>query len=286
MPLYNKEAYIRRTLDSVLHQSEGDFELLIIDDGSTDAGPSIAEATGDTRVKVHRFPNGGVSAARNRGIALASSELVAFLDADDHWEPAFLADTLEELEKNKAAVAVFCNIVEPQVPQGCLPRGGKPVVISDYPAWFVAHKGLGLWSSNTVARKGALQACGLFPVGVNNGEDTDTWLRLSFEGPVIYLPHPWAWYLTEDEDSLSKRYKAVRPRAIESLEEILEKKELSPARRNSTRRAISYFWLAYGTALAQAGDRVGGFKAMARARLSPLLARPLLRCAYALARGV
>lgn len=285
MPLFNKAAYIERTIASVLRQTEEDFELLIIDDGSTDGGPALAKAVNDPRVRVVGFPNGGVSQARNRGIGLASSHLVAFLDADDRWEPRFLADALAELEANGAAVAVFCNIVEAQAPLGSLPRIRGPLLIDDYPAWFVAHKGLGLWSSNTVARKVALMACGLFPVGVNNGEDTDTWLRLSFHGPVIYLPRPWAYYNSDDEGSLSRQYKAVRPHAIASLEARLISGGLSADKERSVRRAISYLWIAYATALAQAGERAESFKALLRAKPSPLLARPFFRWAYAALTG-
>jgi glycosyltransferase involved in cell wall biosynthesis len=285
MPLYNKAAYIERTIASVLRQTEEDFELLIIDDGSTDAGPALARSVADPRVRVFGFPNGGVSLARNRGIGLASSSLIAFLDADDSWEPRFLADAQRELDANEAAVAVFCNIVEAQAPEGSLPRAKNAVLIDDYPAWFVAHKGLGLWSSNTVARKEALMACGLFPVGVHNGEDTDTWLRLSFQGPVIYLPRPWACYNSDDEGSLSKRYKAVRPQAIASLEAIIGAGGLSAGKARSARRAVSYFWIAYATALAQAGERSESFKALRHARPSPLLSRPFFRWAYAALTG-
>jgi glycosyltransferase involved in cell wall biosynthesis len=90
IPLYNKEKYIRRAVDSVLSQSFRDFELIVVNDGSTDNGPALVRQYDDSRVRVLDQENRGVSAARNRGIAEAHGELVVFLDADDEWSSDFL----------------------------------------------------------------------------------------------------------------------------------------------------------------------------------------------------
>ena len=90
IPLYNKEDYISRAIDSVLRQTFKDFELIIVNDGSTDQGPGIARNFHDRRIRVIDQQNSGEGAARNRGVAEARAELVAFLDADDEWESSFL----------------------------------------------------------------------------------------------------------------------------------------------------------------------------------------------------
>jgi glycosyltransferase involved in cell wall biosynthesis len=88
--LYNKAAYIRRALDSVLAQTYQDYEILVIDDGSTDDGPVIVASYHDPRLRLIRQENTGPGAARNRGMRESTSPYVTFLDADDEWRPEFL----------------------------------------------------------------------------------------------------------------------------------------------------------------------------------------------------
>ena len=97
VPLYNKAPYVQRALDSVLAQTFRDFELIVVDDGSTDGGSEIVARCSDPRVRVVRQTNAGPGAARNRGLREAQGEFVAFLDADDEWLPEFLARSAEYL---------------------------------------------------------------------------------------------------------------------------------------------------------------------------------------------
>ena len=101
IPIYNGGRFVESAVKSVLAQTVSDWELVIVNDGSTDGTRAILErlCAQDARIHVHHQPNGGVSAARNAGIALAKGEYLAFLDADDEWYP----DCLETYERVLAA---------------------------------------------------------------------------------------------------------------------------------------------------------------------------------------
>ncbi len=98
IPLYQTERYIAAALGSVLAQTFGDFEVIVVDDGSRDRGPDIARECGDRRVRVVTQANRGLAGARNTGIRDATGELIALLDADDLWEPTKLERHLAQLD--------------------------------------------------------------------------------------------------------------------------------------------------------------------------------------------
>jgi len=103
VPLYNAEKFIWETVQSVINQTYKDFELLLVDDCSTDRSLAAAEAINDSRVRVIRQEqNAGAYAARNRGLSEAKGRYIAFLDADDKWEPTKLEDTLKFMEEKDA----------------------------------------------------------------------------------------------------------------------------------------------------------------------------------------
>ena len=105
VPLYNKAPYVRRALDSISRQTFSDFEVIVVDDGSTDEGAALVSAYGDERLRLVTQENLGPGAARNRGIERASGELIAFLDADDEWLPDYLAESVRLLDEHGPDVA-------------------------------------------------------------------------------------------------------------------------------------------------------------------------------------
>lgn len=111
MPAYNSEAYIRESINSVLAQRFTDFELIVVDDGSTDATAAIVESYTDSRIRLIRQPNRGVSVARNTGIEAAQGQFITFLDSDDLYYPDFLK-TLYHLIQSNPTEMTFSNYSE------------------------------------------------------------------------------------------------------------------------------------------------------------------------------
>ncbi len=109
VPVYNVEAYLEKCIDSILHQTLTDFEMILVDDGSTDHSPEIIDrrAAGDPRIRVIHKPNGGLSDARNEGMKIAKGEYVSFIDSDDFIEPEMLEKTHAKLRETGADIVIF-----------------------------------------------------------------------------------------------------------------------------------------------------------------------------------
>lgn len=113
IPVYNVEKYLAECVDSVLGQSYQDYEIILVDDGSPDNCPAICDsyAARDPRVRVIHRENGGLSAARNTGLAAARGEYIYFLDSDDYIEPTALADLVATAQQEQADVVFFDGYV-------------------------------------------------------------------------------------------------------------------------------------------------------------------------------
>lgn len=109
IPLYNKAPYIKRALDSIRAQTLSDFEVIVVDDGSTDDGALAVSQYSDPRVRLLSQPNAGPGSARNKGIAEARGEFTAFLDADDEWFPTYLEEAIRSLEDLGPKVAAISS---------------------------------------------------------------------------------------------------------------------------------------------------------------------------------
>ena len=103
MPLYNKAPYVRKAVESVVGQTCRDWELVVVDDGSSDGSGEVVAGVADARIRIIRQENAGVGAARNRGVAESSAPYICFLDADDWWEPTFLEEMTGMIERNPNA---------------------------------------------------------------------------------------------------------------------------------------------------------------------------------------
>ena len=192
IPLYNKEALVGRTLESVLAQSYRDFEVVVVDDGSRDGSAAVVESFDDPRIRLIRQENAGVSAARNRGIAEARGEFVALLDGDDIWRENYLQTQFELTQKYPqcdvfATDYCFSNSkgVEKATIIRKLPFDGEDGILTNYfEVASCSHPPL--CSSTVMVRKGAIESVGGFPVGIKSGEDLITWARLAAKYQIAY----------------------------------------------------------------------------------------------------
>jgi len=192
MPLYNNAGEIRRGITSVFSQSIIPLELIVVNDGSTDGGEKIVREMKDERIKVLDQKNQGVSAARNRGIAEAKGELVAFLDADDEWRPDFL-ETILRLRNTFPQCGFFATHYTYRELNGHyrspilhkIPGGQWEGVLQNY-FEVAASSDPPIWSSAVAVKKEALLSIGGFPEGIAIGEDLLTWARLAVAQKIAY----------------------------------------------------------------------------------------------------
>ena len=198
IPLFNKALYIERALHSILAQTITDFELIVIDDGSTDGGCNIVKNLNGDRIRLIQQENSGVSAARNQGIVEAKGELIAFLDADDEWLPEFL-ETVIRLRDRYPEAGAFATAYQVDKGGGLM-RNRK---IRGYrknqwegiiPNYFKTRTTL-VCSSAVAVKKEVFEKTGTFRVEAKRAEDLDLWLRIATYFAIAYSNKPQAiWY--------------------------------------------------------------------------------------------
>lgn len=219
IPLYNKAPYIRKALESVLAQTYTDYELIVVDDGSTDDSASIVQQFIDERLKVKgeetsravtstynlspityklsvrliTQSNAGVSAARNSGVAASSGDYIAFLDADDWWEPTYLERMAQLIADYPKAGLYACNYM--------YYKPGKTRVALNittgyfsYPKAYYESNAMPVTSITAIMPRAVFDEMGGFPLGIRLGEDFLLWAKIAMHYPVAFLNEPLAWY--------------------------------------------------------------------------------------------
>ena len=209
IPLYNKADYIRASVESVLHQTLQDFEIIVVDDGSSDGGSNVVAGMADPRLSLVTQPNAGVSAARNRGIALAKGEWIAFLDADDWHHPEYLANLLfaqtMHPELDVVATEYLQLPAEDDIGSMRWPDADAPKsveIIEDLPTRWM--QGPSFFTCSVAVRSDVLrrmQPC--FAPGDSHGEDLELWFRLAEARKIALVRAPFVAYRLAVEGSLS-----------------------------------------------------------------------------------
>ena len=197
IPLYNKAPYIRKALETVCAQTYRDYEIIVVNDGSTDDSALVAEsylqhAEGICYTIIPQ-DNAGVAAARNRGVKHASGQYMAFLDADDWWEPDYLARMAELIADYPQAGVYGCNYV--------YYKPGKTRVALNIPTGYINYSkayyegsAMPIWTGATIMPKTVLEEMGGFPLGIKLGEDFLLWAKTALHYKVAFLNEPLAYY--------------------------------------------------------------------------------------------
>ena len=213
IPLYNKATSIANALDSVLAQTYQDFEVVVVDDGSTDGGAAVVEQYADPRIRLIRQENAGVSAARNKGISEARGEYVAFLDADDEWMPEFLSEIVALQQEFPECRAQATSYVQCQngekhgIILNKLPFSGERGVLTNY-FEVATHSNPPIWTGAVCIERALLNEIGGFPLGIKSGEDLLTWARIAVHTQWAYSLNAYAIFNMEGYD------KNERPKRI------------------------------------------------------------------------
>ena len=205
IPLYNKEKYIENTLKSVLNQSFIDFEIILVNDGSTDNSEQIVFQFNDNRIHYFYKKNEGVSIARNFGIEQAKSNFICFLDADDFWYEDFLQTMYTYIIKFPT-YKVFSSAIEIETPKIIFPaqysikRNNDFEIVNFFEA---SEKECVIWTSSAIFHKSVFKKTGVFDPNIKISEDTDLWIRVGLNYQILFIWKILARYVY-DKQSVSR----------------------------------------------------------------------------------
>lgn len=238
IPTFNRAHLLRRAIESVLQQSLGCWELIVIDDGSTDETPEIVAGFRDPRIRyIHHGHNRGNAAARNTGIRLSSGKYVAFLDDDDEWLPDKLERQVALLESCPREVGlVYCGVTFLDVVTGKR-RYKRPRLKGYVGAQVLTWNGIGT-ASSVVIRREVLDEMGGFDEALPACVDWDMWIRVSQKYMVDFVDDPLVIYREHSASVTANEDKIVR-----GWQRLWEKHSIGQCSR--TIRSLHYFRLGH-----------------------------------------
>lgn len=220
IPAYNAEHTILETIASVQQQTFSDFELIVINDGSTDRTLELLQNVEDERLKIFSYENGGLSVARNRGITHATGEFIAFLDADDLWTPDKLELQLTALQQHSEAGIAYSwtNYVDEQ--GKLLDTGVHLFFEGDVQAELLVNNFIAS-GSNPLIRRRAIESVGEFDPTCAGCADWDYWLRLSAKWSFVVVPKHQILY-RQSSSSMSSKVKLMEEAGFRVVEKAFQ----------------------------------------------------------------
>lgn len=215
IPLYNKEKSIRRTLESVINQTFSNFEVIVVNDASTDNSLKVIDSIKDDRIRVINKENGGVSSARNRGVLEAKGDYIAFLDADDYWDNKYLLVMNKLISDFNDASIFSCQF-------GLLNNNNispankihtKRGYVHNY--FLEANKAPLIHTSSVIVKRSCFEITGLFNTQYKRGEDIDMWCRLIENYKHAFEPSLLSYYVLYAENSACQAVVPLKYRFLE-----------------------------------------------------------------------
>ncbi len=240
IPAYNAEGFIKNSITSVLNQTNGDFELIIIDDGSTDATAEIIKSFSDKRIRYIYQQNGGVSSARNKGVIESKGEYICFLDADDEWRENHL-EVVALLIKKYRNAKMFVTGYDIRLANGEITEKSKRILRllpnedfeCDNGFEILNNHGYFLNTNTVCCEKEVFNKVGLFAEGVKNGEDDDMWYRLFAYYNLAISKKATTVYNRANCGATAKRGEVFETFFLKRVEDILKSPEVSEKRKNA-----------------------------------------------------
>jgi glycosyltransferase involved in cell wall biosynthesis len=243
LPTYNRGWVLAEAVDSVLAQDYPALELIVVDDGSTDDTPRLLAGYGE-RIRVIRQERGGVSAARNRGIAAARGDYIAFLDSDDLWRPRKITSQVAFFRS--CPEARICQTDEIWIRRG---RRVNPGYRHKKPSGSIFKASLALClvsPSAVMIERSLFDEVGLFDEALPACEDYDMWLRISWKYPVFLIQEALTVKRGGHADQLSKSHGLDRYR-IHALLKIIDSGVLSAPQRKAAIKTLKTKCRIYAT---------------------------------------
>ena len=234
IPTYNRHSMLKEAVESVLAQDYQNFELIVVDDGSTDLTPEILKSYREA-VTVIRQNNQGVSSARNAGIRAASGDLVAFLDSDDLWLPQKLSSQVDFFKANPDAL--ICQTQEIWIRDGVRVNPKKRHKKVSGMIFKPSLKLCLVSPSAVMIRPSLFETVGLFDEDLPACEDYDLWLRISCCYPIYFIDTPLVIKRGGHADQLSCASGLDKFR-IQAIIKIIESGRLSLSQHNAAVKTL------------------------------------------------
>lgn len=233
IPLYNKEAFIESTLKSVLQQTFQDFEIIIVDDGSTDESFQLASNFKNANIFIFKQKNQGVSVARNLGIEHASSKYIALLDADDVWHENHLNELKKQIDLFPNA-GLYCNNYEILHSKNVRKKASfnfnyntECLIVEDYFKASIINSVA--WTSAVGFSKEIFKTLGGFNPDLKTAQDLDLWIRFALKHKVCFNPTVTMLYKFYIDNSLSKNEKDYNYLRYNFINSYSEEAETNPS---------------------------------------------------------